>query len=607
MTYELYTPEPGRFDSDRAKILLGSDLLGLDTEYTGYGLYEPKAQLRLAQFATLDSMVVLDMSDLHQQRFAKDILADKRRTFIVHNGTGAEVPAIHRAFGVDISRRIIDTMVLALLAFPGEFNEHGLKFFAPHVEDGAELVEHEELLWQEHRKLWKQVRGTYVGKKDEIKSYGFTYLDSRNPIYLKYAGLDALIVRRILAPMLRRLASIGIPTATIDFEQEVNGIAARMALRGMQIDMVQRDAILADVGTRHEAAKAKFTEITGLNARSPLRADYLADLGVQFRVFNKPKQDGTRSPKLGHEELKELALEYPHPAVTTLLEVAETMNATTFLTSIGKHVDGANRLHPSIRTLGAVSGRWQVSQPGVQTVSNKSGARKAFVPWSEDYVKLHADLGQIEPRVAFTIARQTSMIDRMKEGEDAYSAAAALIFGDGYTSFQRKLTKRVILGTLYGSGINTLVFQAKYTDGWEDANPETIGAARKQFRDANPRVMALNYGLQREPDIRLPSGRWAPHDPDRMYRALNCLVQGTARDVLMDRVVDLSRGGLDDHLVMTYHDEVELMLPRRNFTESVEFVREVMEKGFYGTPTPADLEVYDNHWGEKPRLLERAA
>jgi len=118
--------------------------------------------------------------------------------------------------------------------------------------------------------------------------------------------------------------------------------------------------------------------------------------------------------------------------------------------------------------------------------------------------------------------------------------------------------------------------------------------------------MSMNYKLQRDPDIRLPSGRWAPHDPDRMYRAINCLVQGTARDELMKRVVDMSRGGLDDYLVMTYHDEVELMLPRRDFEESSGFVREVMEQGFYGTPTPADLEIYDNHWGEKPRLLEVA-
>lgn len=607
MAYEFYAPDPGRFDSDKAKVLSGSDLLGLDTEYTGYGLYAPNAQLRTVQLATLDSMVVLDMTDLHQQRFAKDVLSDRRRTFVVHNGTGAEVPSIHRGFGIDISRRIIDTMVLALLAYPGEFKEHGLKFFAPHVEDGNELVEYEELLWQEHRKLWKATTGTYVGKKEDIKSYGFTHLDSRNPVYLKYAGLDALIVRRILAPMLRRLATIGIPSSTIDFEQEVNGIAARMALRGMQIDMPRREAILADVGKRHAEAKARFEELTGgLNPRSPEREQYFRDRGVEFRVFNKPKQDGSRSAKLGHEELKELALEYPMPEMIALLDFAETMNATTFLTSVGKHTDEANRLHPSIRTLGAVSGRWQVSQPGVQTVSNKSGARNVFVPWSDDYVKLHADLGQIEPRVAFTIAGEKDMIERMKSGEDAYSAAAGLIFGEGYSAFQRKLTKRVILGTLYAAGINTLVFQAKYTDGWEGANPEAIGAARQQFRDANPRVMQMSYTLQREPDIRLPSGRWAPHDPDRLYRAINCLVQGTARDVLMERVVDLSRGGLDDYLVMTYHDEVELMLPRRDFDTSSQFVREVMEKGFYGTPTPADLEVYDNNWGEKPRLLKAA-
>jgi DNA polymerase-1 len=605
MTYTFYAPEPGAFDVDEANRLIGAKVLGLDTEYTGGGLYTIGARGRLVQFATLDSMIVLDMSDLSQWRYARDVLKSNR-TFVCHNGTGAEIPACYRIFGVDISRKIIDTMVLALLAWPGEFSEHGLKYFAAskHMEDGAELVKLEEELYQEFRKLWKAHTGTLVGKRADIMTFGFTNINSRNPVYLKYAGLDALIVRRLLPMLLLRLKNLGIPSGTIDFEQEVNGIAARMSLRGMQIDMGRREEILSDVGVRHEAAKRHYSDITGgQNARSPERWKLLAELGVKFKVFNKPKQDGTRTPKLGHEELRELAFEFPFPEVITLLEVAETMNATTFLTALEKHTDASHRLHPNIRTLGAVSGRWQASQPGVQTVSNKSGARKVFIPWGEDYVKTHADLGQIEPRVAFTLAGEKDMIELMQQGADAYSAAANLIFGSSYTPFQRKLTKRIILGTLFAAGIETLVFQAKYTDGWAEATAEPIAAARKQFKKANPRVTLLAQWLQQQPDVRLPSGRYAPHDPKRLYRAINSLVQGSARDALMVRLVDLSRGGMDDFLVMTYHDEIELMLPRRGFDDSVQFVREVMEQGYQGTPTPTDIEVYSDNWGEPPRLL----
>lgn len=608
MTYTFYAPEPGAFDADEANRLIGSKVLGLDTEYTGGGLYTIGAHTRLVQFATLDSILVLDLSDLSQWRFARDILKTDR-TFVCHNGTGAEIPACYRTFGIDISRKIIDTMVLALLAWPGEFADHGLKYFAgsKHMPDGAELVDLDAQLYQEFRKLWKAHTGTLVGKVDDIKSFGFTNIDSRNPVYLRYAGLDALIVRRLLPMLLKRLQNIGIPSGTVDFEQEVNGIAARMALRGMQIDMNKRDDILSDVGVRHTEAKQHYSDITnGQNARSPERWKLLEELGVKFKVYNKPKKDGSRTPKLGHEELRELSYEYPFPEVMTLLEVAETMNATTFLTAIDKHTDAAHRLHPNIRTLGAVSGRWQASQPGVQTVSNKSGARKVFIPWSDDYVKTHADLGQIEPRVAFTLAGETDMIKLMQDGADAYSAAANLIFGTSYTPFQRKLTKRIILGTLFAAGINTLVFQAKYTDGWAEASAEPIAAARNQFKRANPRVTALAQWLQQQPDVRLPSGRYAPHDPKRLYRAINSLVQGSARDALMVRLVDLSRGGLDDYLVMTYHDEIELMLPRRGFDGSVNFVREVMEQGYEGTPTPTDIEVYPHNWGETPNLLKEA-
>src|SRR5262249_21345535 len=116
MTYTSYCPEPGHFDP--STVILDDSVLGLDTEYTATGLYQAGSQLRLVQFATLDFALVLDLTDDTQRRYAHDVLSDSTRTFVAHNASGAEVPAIFNTFGIDISHRVIDTLVLGLLLDP---------------------------------------------------------------------------------------------------------------------------------------------------------------------------------------------------------------------------------------------------------------------------------------------------------------------------------------------------------------------------------------------------------------------------------------------------------------------------------------------------------
>lgn len=604
MTYDLYLPEPGSFVASDVK--LHDAVLGLDMEYTGGGIHSATAQLRLVQFATLDCAVTLDMMDPAQRGYAASVLRDSSRIFVAHNSAGAEIPATFNSFGLDISRRVFDTMTLALLCFPGETQGHGLKDFAEFIEDGAALLEAQAELKDEFLRIWREA-GNKHGKDKDIQTYGWTNVHHRHPAYLKYAALDALIVRRLMFKLLEKAKFLQIPDHCTTFEQKVNAIAARMSgIRGQHIDMSRKDEILADVGVRNQTAMDAFQAKTGVLARSPKRVQVLADLGVKFKVWNPPNLQGERSPKLGKEELRELVLEYPYPEVQLLLNASETANATMFLKSLSGFVDARNRVHPNIYTLGAATGRWRVSTPATQTVSNKSGARNVFIPSTPDHVILTCDLGQIEPRVAFGLAEEWDMIELMQSGADAYSAAAELVFGEGYTVTERKLTKRMVLASLFEGGIDVIYRQSKYTDGWVDADKQLIAEARDEFRKSIPNVRAMTKKLQGEPDVRFDSGRFAPHEsnPDFLYRSGNKLIQGTARDVLMQRYVAASDAGLDEMLLMCQHDEIQLDVPRAQLDEVAHTMNDIMTTGFMGVPTPCDLEVYDVHWGQKPRKLE---
>lgn len=588
--FDIYAPAPGDLDRDHALRLLGSDpRIGHDTEFTGGGIWSPGGRVRLAQFANEEHAVVLDLRDAAQTQLYRDLVTGDR-TLVVHSGIIAEVPAAMRALGVDISPRIYDTMTNTLLVYPGEMENHGLKDFAWLCGDaGAALIDAERTLHAAFLALWR-AQGFVNGKQEDITSYGFTNIDSRHPAYLRYAALDAIVVRRFAPVIAQRARDIGVYGA-IDFEQRVNASAARMHLRGWQTSRGAIDGAQATVGAENRAAIEEFETRYEIKARSPKRIQVMSDQGVVFRVVTDKG-----NPKTSKEVLRELIDEYPDShALDNLLRIAETSNLTTFLNTLEGFLDADDIVHPWITTLGAVSGRWRVSKPGVQTASTKSGARKVFVPRPGN-VLLSADLGQIEPRVAFALSGQKELIELCKQGIDPYAAAAITVFGAGFTKRQRKVAKRIVLGTMFMSGIATLYRQAKYTDGILDISEQEIGKARDAFRRSAPNVMRMAKRLERLPDIRLPSGRYGPHDPARMYRAINTLVQGSARDFLMQLVLDVDAAGLGEYLILTMHDELLWDIPASLLSDAVPTIRDIMCQGYRDVPTTTDIEVFDRHW-----------
>ncbi len=590
--------------------------LGYDTEFTGGGLRVEGAELRLAQFATEREAIVLDMKETGHAAFARKLFVD--RCLFAHSSR-AEVGSTWLGLGVDLSDQIYDTLTISRVNYPDNRTHRvGLKDLAPKFlgQLGEDLLRAEDELHEVFRKMYIDAGlGTKAAAVEKVMSYGFTHIDRRHPAYLKYAGLDAVAVRR-LGPQLYRLADRQGVRGAISDELRNTAIANRMNLRGWKVSADELDEV--DKGARQEHAKVgqQFLDETGFKASSALKyKGYFAEKFpyIEYPNWNKPNKDGVRTPKLGGEEVAELSEKYPRiKAFGILRQFKETENIVKFTGTVEKYLDPEFYIHPEVNTLGAKTGRWTVKNPGIQTASPSSGARKLFTANSPDEVIVGADLGQIEPRVAFTLAECSDLVQQMRDGIDAYTAAAITVFGPNYTKFERKLTKRIVLGTLYAAGVDTLVFQAKYTDKWKEANRDAISKARNDFNDSIPEVKALGKKLQKNDKVWLPSGRFVPFDADKVidgrkksfkYKGINFLCQGTARDVLMERMRELSRRGLDKFMLMAMHDELLFSVPRAILFEVTREIREVMEMGFQGTPTPTDIEVYPGNWGAKPWLV----
>jgi DNA polymerase-1 len=577
-------------------------LLGLDTEFTSLNYWDKEWKLRLVQFGRRQSAFVLDAQDEAHRELIKYVLENVPE-FTTHDN--ADALAIKRGLGLDITDKIHDTKTMAQLLWPGPLEEHALKpLCTRHLDDGLEQAE--QALHAEFRKML----GVLPYDPDSItgrsrleqglsldrplsqaqKGQGFAEIPLNNQAYINYAALDAvydlLLYYKLEALLYEKGAHRADPP-----ERDVRAIATRMQLRGMRVSPDRAHELLDDYGTRHDAAQEEFADKYGCLAKSPKRIQIVLDSGVAI-----PTRTAKGNYSLGKATVEELALQHPdNEPLRILNEVAQTSNTATFLRTLLNFIDEEDLVHPDFNTLGAVTGRWTVTDPAIQTVAGIN--RSVFIPRS-GHVIVSADLGQIEPRVAVGLAGETNLIPDLLNGSDVYSAAATLAFGD-YTDKQRKQIKRVILGTLYASGVATLVKQARLLDGWLDADAKTVAEVRNLWKQAAPRVEEYSRYLQYQKEIVLESGRWIPQEKGREYKAINSMCQGTARDALMDRLRALSAGGLDQYLIATMHDEILLDVPTDALSEVIRSVRSVMEMGYNGIPTPTDIEIFPDCWGGK--------
>lgn len=600
---KIIAPEPGEFDDLEFHSFLSrtNGMLGVDTESTAGGMFKLDWRARLVQVASPTECWVLDLQDERQWMAAAEVLGSDF-WFFTWNSTEAEFT--YREWGIDMLQygRYHDLMVDALLCRPGEMESHGLKDWSEEFIDD-QLKKAEEDLHARFREMWNKDHKNGRWKED-IMPWGWNNIPQRDEAYLRYAGLDAVYAIRLLPHIEALTEDLDVGVA-VTKEQRIHAITTRICkFRGWKVDVDEMDRLLGTVGEENSRVGQKYKDQFGHTVRSPKRVQLLLDQGVELKVKTR-----TGGYTLAKNVLEELVVDYPdNEAIQLMHQHAQTANVTQFLTTLDKELGDDLRARPRARTLGAVTGRWIVSKPAMQTVSVKSGARNVFVP-EPGHVILSADLANIEPRVGAALSGAKEMIKVIRAGGDVYEPASIAIAGPNWTKDDRKVAKRIVLATLYAAGVNTIYSQARYTDGMLSVTRESIAQAREAFKKAVPELGWLAKRLSTESVVRLESGRFVPQDDERRYKAINSMIQGTARDELMNRYLDAYDAGLGEYMLFTLHDEILFSVPKEKLREVGMAVKDVMECGYKGLPTPSDLEVYPRHWGDvrdngKPWTLE---
>lgn len=308
-----------------------------------------------------------------------------------------------------------------------------------------------------------------------------------------------------------------------------------------------------------------------------------------------------------------------HPAAELVLEYR---TAHLLATYVNQHLDLAEsngRLHCSINPLGARTGRMSASRPNLQNLPKDDERIRMGFTVGPGNVGLSADYDQIEGRLFAHYSGDQNMLASIRygdeqtamgrEGFDMHSMAARMIFKLGLdqpvSKPHRSKAKTGQFSKIYGVGLErfaarngmTLDEAAAFFQVYETEFPETRKTGGLQGR-ITQRLIERERS-EGEAYVTTAYGRKEPCYPSKAYRAVNYLIQGTAADVLKDRIVALSKTWLGNYMVLPIHDEVLFEVPAEAKYEAIRVIRETMpETERFAVPLTVGVAEFQR-WGNK--------
>jgi hypothetical protein len=568
--------------------------LTVDVENTGYPIGHPDHELRSIQLGTRVAAFYLDPGCGECREITRRQVA-KASTLHAHNASADLSELAHAGLGDldEMWSRMDDTVIRAKLADPTSTGgDPGLKDAAAAVL-GDQAVSPAADAAREA--LFKAAGwSTTVAPTDPVSKSGWYQVNPRCSTMIFYGCSDvldgALLALDLPAP----------DPAVHARERAVQRIVSRPAALGFPLD---RAAVL-DQTELHE------------NAVGTLRRRIQAELGIDNP--GSPKQVGeallalgaqlpstaTGKPSVAKDVLQAIAGAWELPDgsedVTALEPHNRAQHGARLVLDWRKHdtvlklilrpwkittTHGDGRIRPTVYTLGADTGRMSCVRPNMQQVSKKGGVRECIAA-DQGFSIISADFAGVELRVAAALSGDRTLRHAIDNGLDIHRMIAAQVFGEDYADANRTLAKRIVFGRIYGGGVPTLAKQAGV--------PHAIAAAAVEVMDALTPDLAqwsesVRSGIRAgHRQFQTYSGRVIHLDPKQPHKGPNYLIQGSARELLVDALLRWEIGPWGGGLVMPVHDEVIAMVPEHQADDALAHLLECMTLELNGIPITAE-------------------
>lgn len=394
--------------------------------------------------------------------------------------------------------------------------------------------------------------------------------------YWSYGALDTVLTYQLddyLTPLIEREAP-----ASYDLELAVAWVCERMERRGVLIDREYTRSFADELSTYMEEAEAWCSAMYGVYPGS--NRDVITRLqrdGVEFTQY-------TKGGAICLD--KDVLAGIDHPLAQTVLGRRQAQKMLS--TYLGNYLTMSERdghIHPSINTVGGMgkspfepggssgvrTGRMSSSNPNIQNVPTRGRVskkiRRCFVAApGRTWVKCDAD--QIEMRMMAHMSGDARMREAFVSEGDFFVNIARELFHE--PDFQksdprRQLVKNGGYAKIFGAGIPKFAATAGVS---EDVARPFMRAFDAMFADVPRWIRQVERDAlarlndEGEAYVRSPlTNRRHVADAGKLYTLVNYVIQGTAGEVLKQKIVELDQAGLGDYMVFPVHDEVDLEVP----------------------------------------------
>jgi DNA polymerase-1 len=448
---------------------------------------------------------------------------------------------------------------------------------------------------------------------EELSKNGWTWgtVPTNFEPYWAYGALDTVLTMRLFEQFWEKCGPGKPYSQAYELEMAARKIVTRMELNGARIDLdyshKKYDELTAYSESVKDWAKGMYG---GASITSNVQLVRLLEtLGAEITELTPSGQKSASA-----DQLKKLIID-GNPQVRELAEIvlkqrkADKLASTYFLNFINDNVNGF--VHPSVKTMGARTGRMSITAPALQTLpKGDDTVRRAFLPKDDDHVIITSDLDQVEFRMFASLSKDPNLINLFNladaTGSDPFTEIGREIYQDPSmvkSDKRRNLIKGVVYGRLYGAGVAKQALTAGVPE-------EQMRAVSNAFDGRFPGMISFqkeieDIGMRRLRDegqgyVHTWTGRRLPCDEDRVYTLVNYLIQGGAAEVFKANLIKLDRADLTDYLIVPVHDEIVLNAPRSEAEEIKKLVRECMTtRDGWAVPLTADVDGPLNNWGEK--------
>ena len=431
--------------------------------------------------------------------------------------------------------------------------------------------------------------------------------------YWSYGALDTVLTMRIWEQFYEKCGPGGPYNKAYELEMAARKIVTRMEINGARVDLDYSQRKYDELINYTEQVKEWCkTTYNGTSITSNIQLVRLFEsLGAEITETTPTGQKSVTKDQLklltitGTDEIKSLA--------DTVLRQrkADKLASSYFSNFISKNVNGF--VHPSVKTMGARTGRMSITDPALQTLPKGDDVvRTAFLPKDDDHVIITSDLDQVEFRMFASLSNDPNLIQLFHRadatGSDPFTEIGREVYQDPEmtrSDKRRSLIKGVVYGRLYGAGVAKQALTAgvpeaqmrSVSDSFDRNYPGMIQFQKEIDDIGMRRLRAEGQGY-----VHTWTGRRLPCDDDRTYTLVNYLIQGGAAEVFKSNLIKLDQADLTELLIVPVHDEIVLNCPRGQEEEIMKIVKDCMTttEG-WSVPLTSGIDGPLETWGDKYR------